>query len=456
MRGLSTAKNAFEYRAIKRAISVRSSNRHMDVHSSCREHGPATHILKSEHAYRRKFAIRLISSGSGGSSGVEDSMLKRLQGDEKSTVSLKVGNVLNEYAQDEEDKEVEEQDSADQENDQYILECEERPSSISVGRHMPPQHSQKGEMHEHYANLISVYLDPSIQSKDITDQDAREIKACISFLESRVKERSRSIEDVERDFNDAATLEQLLYILLNSSSQQATTDSDTMHATVTDFNKALTAWRYASLGIRHHGRPIAKTRQYFEQNSAQWQRFEQNFVQWQRRNACRCLHASERSQTLLDKMEDLAANGCPLLRPTQYSYESVIGSWSVSSGALNYMLRGEGKVLGMWGKIPPRSDFLGKTELAKNPSPWDDPSVLERYGLMDPAKKADDMLERLFTMEELDEEFQVSPWVMKQTITSWVQVKTKPRRFKYIGEKTSEQLDESIDSYEFDEEYRGM
>jgi hypothetical protein len=101
------------------------------------------------------------------------------------------------------------------------------------------------------------------------------------------------------------------------------------------------------------------------------------------------------------------------------------------------MLRGEGRALAALRKIPPRSALnSGNDQLAQ--SPWYNPAILDKYGLMDPASKADELLERLSTMEELDgSEFRISPWVLKQTLIAWVQVKARPRRFSSKGEHQS-------------------
>ena len=272
--------------------------------------------------------------------------------------------------------------------------------------------------------LITKYVDMSLQTGPgnyiIDVHEAEDIQSCIKFLESRVKRRRKSRAEVERAFHDAQNAERLLNLLIHSSTLQHD-GSKEIFVTVTDFNKVLNTWRFSTLDLYTH----LKSRKHA--NNAK-EHFEQ-MLQYQRRIACRCVYASQCAQRLLDQMEDLASNGDSYLRPTQYSYETVLGSWSFSSRAINFVLRGEGKALGALRKIPRRSSLNDQNpHLAKNP--WDDPTLLEGYTLLDPAKRADELLQRLVTMEELDgSEFKVSLWAIKQTISSWVQVKTRPRRF---------------------------
>jgi hypothetical protein len=290
-----------------------------------------------------------------------------------------------------------------------------------------PQHAQ-ASMNDDLEESISKFL-MLPNGYNISEEEAKKIKECLRFLEHRVKRRKTSEDDVERGFHDAASLEKLLRILLNNTiASKNKSDSEEVNVTLFDFNRALTAWRYAKMSLR----PTEPT------PSGGKRDFRVLYIQ--RRNACRCLYACERAQNLLETMEDLAMNGHSNLRPSQYSYESVLGSWSKASGALNYMLRGEGKALASLKKLPPRSDILSSKEQAIL-TPWYDPAILDGYSLMDPAKRADELLQRLQTMEELDgSEFTLNPWVLKQTLIAWVQVKARPRRFSSQADNQSSEF----------------
>lgn len=285
---------------------------------------------------------------------------------------------------------------------------------------------------------ISKYLNLP-ENHIISVDEAREIKSCIRLLEYRVKKKKRSQDGVEMGFHDAANLEKLLHILLRNTIETAPQDSDVSlnntDISVHDFNRALTAWRYASLGLQISPRPpdfASSTERYL------------HLLSTQRRNACRCLYACERSEKLLKTMEDLAMNGHSNLRPSQYSYESLLGSWARASGALNFMLRGEGRASAALRKIPPRA-ALTEGDKGILQAPWYHPTILDRYGLMDPAKKADEILSQLYTMEELDStEFKISPWVLKQALIAWVQVKARPRRFSFEGELNSDKFQDEL------------
>ena len=423
MRGLliPTAKTNLESRAVS---SVRSSCRirKRNVHNvprilplPCNSWNSSEISTKwndrySYHQRWKHVALRLVSSSS--SNDVEDT--NRDDGNGKDILTAE--DVVNYHSVSGDEEEGE--------GDQQLLE-DERPMEDHV--HIP-QHSQTS-MDENMEASISKYLKIP-ESYAISEQDAIEIQKCIRFLEHRVKKKKGSQEDVERGFHDAASVEKLLHILLNNT-MASKHDSDSfkeVYVTVQDFNRALTAWRYAAIGLQISPRPsdtASSTERYL------------HVLSIQRRNACRCLHACESAEKLLRTMEDLAMNGHSNLRPTQYSFESVLGCWSRSSGALNFMLRGEGRALAALRKIPPRSALnSGHDQLAQ--SPWYNPAILDKYGLMDPASKADELLERLSTMEELDgSEFRISPWVLKQTLIAWVQVKARPRRFSSKGEHQS-------------------
>jgi hypothetical protein len=294
------------------------------------------------------------------------------------------------------------------------------------------QHKQLPDSdRSYYDRLLRKYKDMCSQSNldsiIITDLEAEEIRSCLNYLETRVKRKGLSREYIHLSFHDAHLAETLLNLLLIAQSfeQQRGRDIKDRFVAVGDFEKVLTIWRYAT-------RYLTKYLQYRGDGMKDAKDHFEGMLQYQRRVACRCLYASERAEFLLREMNRLSSEGYTYLRPTQYSYETVLGSWSLSSRELSYMLRGEGKAAGALQKISPRSALNSKfPEFVKNP--WDNPSILERYGLLDPARKADELLENLFTLEDLDStEFKASAWAIKQTIASWVHIKTRPRRFTNI------------------------
>ena len=298
------------------------------------------------------------------------------------------------------------------------------------------QHDQMSQNDETKEALIAKFLKLA-QNEVVSEEEAQEIKSCIRYLESKIKKRKRT-QDVDEVFQSATALEKLLYILLNekSASQHMnadSNDSNEVYVTIDDFNRAMTAWRYAAYAIQYD----FKGKHY---NFSSVDRLDQ-MLGAQRRNACRSLYACEKASNLLKEMENSSHSH---LRPNQYSYEAVLGSWSVTSGTLNFMLRSEGKAAAGLRKIPRRSTSLNRDD------PWYDHKILENYDLMDPAARADEILERLFTMEELDStEFKVSAWVMNQTMSSWIQVKAKPRRFAFqredkLSPEIKNQLDEEL------------
>lgn len=306
-----------------------------------------------------------------------------------------------------------------------------------------PQHLQS--YMEKQEALITKYVNISshLGNYVIDVHEAEEIRSCIKFLEARAKRRRQSRAEVERAFRDASDAEKLLDLLLHSSTSQH--GIQTSFVTVMDFNKVLNTWRFSTLDLRIYlkSKKGKNMKEHFEQ-----------MLRYQRRIACRCIYASQCAQRLLDQMEDLTSNGYSFLRPTQYSYETVLGSWSFSSRALNFVLRGEGKAIGALRKIPPRNT-LNDNEPGLAHNPWDDPTLLDGYTLLDPAKKADELLQRLVAMEELDgSEFKVSPWAIKQTISSWVQVKTRPRRFMKLDNVGQSKGDDEEFSKQFNEELR--
>ena len=309
----------------------------------------------------------------------------------------------------------------------------------SAPQHLQSYVEKQEELITKYVNISSSHLD----NYTIDVNEAEEIRSCIKFLEARAKRRRQSRAEVERAFHDASDAEKLLNLLLHSSTSQH--GIQTSFVTVMDFNKVLNTWRFSTLDLRNYlkSKKGKNMKEHFEQ-----------MLRYQRRIACRCIYASQSAQRLLDQMEDLSINGYSYLRPTQYSYESVLGSWSFSSRALNFVLRGEGKAIGALRRIPTRSS-LNDNEPGLAHNPWDDPTLLDGYTLLDPAKKADELLQRLVAMEELDgSEFKVSPWAIRQTISSWVQVKTRPRRFMKLDNIGQSKCDDEEFSKQFNEELK--
>lgn len=307
---------------------------------------------------------------------------------------------------------------------------------------------------EHFDTLIGAYLSKSDNDNDsigvvISHRDAEEIRSCLDFLQARAKRKRLSRDEVDRSFQDAHISEKLLNLLISAKPSHQTINKDPKDrfVTVEDFNKVLTIWKYSTKGLKR----------YFQYRAEEMKDIKDHFkqmLQYQRRIACRCLYASERAGNLLNEMNRLSVEGYSYLRPTQYTYESVLGSWSLSSRELSFMLRGEGKAAGALQKVSPRRTLNNDhPELTNNP--WDDPSILERYKLLDPAKKADELLEILYTLEELDSsEFKVSPWAIERTLASWVHVKTKPRRFTQIKSKPQiDVVNEDEVDYEQQEEF---
>lgn len=298
-----------------------------------------------------------------------------------------------------------------------------------------------------YLDIITLHPGPGNYIIDV--HEAEQIQSCIKFLESRVKRRRKNREEVERAFHDAQNAESLLNLLLHSSTFQH--GSEETFVTVTDFNRVLNTWRFSTLDLRTHLMYNLKSKKKYAKNVTE--HFEQ-MLQNQRRIACRCVYASQCAQRLLDQMENVACNGDTYLRPTQYSYEIVLGSWSFSSRAINFVLRGEGKAMGALRNIPRRSSLNDNDpSLAQNL--WDDPALLDGYTLLGPAKRADALMQRLVAMEELDgSEFKVSPWAVKQTILSWVQVKTRPRRFMNLDSGDPAERAEEVFCAQFHEELK--
>jgi len=306
---------------------------------------------------------------------------------------------------------------------------------------------------EHFETLIRKYLNIYEQYNDdsiiISQHDAEEIRSCLAFLETRARSKRLSREDVDRSFQGAHISEKLLNLLIIAipSHQTMSKDHKDRFVMVEDFNQVLTIWKYTTKGLKkyfhHRYEEVKDIKEHFKQ-----------VLQYQRRIACRCIFASERTEKLLNEMNRLSVEGYSYLRPTQYTYECVLGSWSLSSRELSFMLRGEGKAAGALQKVYPRYTLNhSHPELANNP--WDDPSILDQYKLLDPAKKADEILESLFTLEELDStEFRVSPWAIERTLASWVHVKIRPRRFTHIKSKPPQVdiVDEDELDYEAQEE----
>jgi len=283
-----------------------------------------------------------------------------------------------------------------------------------------------------YEKLVSKYVnysDKNLDSSSLDDDEVREIRSCIKYLTAQNKEKINSSDDVDQRFVNAINAVKLLNILLRSNPRKIIPgDSDEILVSHRDFNRALTSWRRAASGLRYvpKAKRVSNARLQFDEN-----------LRWQRRNACRSLYASEQSSKLLDQMDDLARNGYPSLSPNQYSLEISLGLWSNSSGALNFMLRGEGKAVGVMGRKVPKH--------TQSSRPWDDYSILDEYSLLDPAKNADSILSRLSTMADLNSsEFKITAWSIRQVLLAYVQVKVAPRRFSENEEASSPRMQEEL------------
>lgn len=283
-----------------------------------------------------------------------------------------------------------------------------------------------------YENLVSKYANYSDKNlfSSLGDNEVREIRSCIKYLTAENKKTINSSKDVDQRFVNATNVVRFLNILLRSSPRKMIPcDSDEILVSHHDFNRALTSWRRAASGLKFgskSNRVAIATRLQFDEN-----------LRWQRRNACRTLYASEQTSKLLSQMDDLARNGYPALSPNQYSLEISLALWSNSSGALNFMLRGEGKAAGAMGRKIQKH--------TQSSQPWDDYSILDNYSLLDPAKNADSILSRLSTMADLNSsEFEISAWCIRQVLLAYVQIKVAPRRFSGNEEVTSPRMQEEV------------
>ena len=251
--------------------------------------------------------------------------------------------------------------------------------------------------------MTSELLSSSEQlGKRIPQSDVVKVRRCISFWKDQIE------KNIGNPYENAEKAERLLFLLLPGIGE-TWNDPHDINVKTSDFNKVLTCWRFATLQLVRRGEGQMDN-QIYKTN-----------LKKARELACACLYASEKVQHLLTTMDRLWRGGCVFCRPNPYSYESTIANWSTASKAFNTLLRSEGKSRSKKDDIPARFGFL-------QGSRWHDPSILDKYQPTDPAKNADELLQEMITLEDINPEFRVSTWAYASVISAWKQINIKPRR----------------------------
>lgn len=322
-------------------------------------------------------------------------------------------------------KPIQIQDHIDEEEDDYDEHLEEDTiasdtkdfnDSYSESLHSPYNSLSKDVT---YDNMVQKFISPP--ETNFNRNDINDIKLCMRYLCSRAKRKyTFSIQPDGHDsgFEDARNCERLLNVMVKIA---RTEDKDAISNH--DFETAITAWMNAA----------------FSAYDSLLSKSTSEVLSLQRLRSTRWLYVNERAEHLFFQMEDLSRKGFPSLRPSQYSYETIISGWAKASRALNYSIRGEGKAAATRVTKLPSRRRLSKAENEK--TPWRNERIMDKYSITGPATKVDQMLQRLTTMAEIDgSEFSASPWSLYAAAKAWVYVKTKPKRFYQETELHKTQL----------------
>lgn len=276
---------------------------------------------------------------------------------------------------------------------------------------------------------------------DITKQDLIRIKPCIKFLSERVqKSQRRSIQDVELAFQDATNAEKLLQLLMkhadfaagansNEIAMKSLETNDEVYITRMDVHNVIEAYRHSVKRIRS----ILKKYLNRKKNTE----YMGKTVHFSRRLACRCIYSTNHALGVLKQMEEMSKE-YPYLSPAQTSYESTLSLLALTSTEMSFLLRSEGKArgyldsnnrFGVQDKINRRSSLNDDYQEFVN-NPWDDHTLLNSYGLLTAAKKADEVLDNLAEIEKAGTgTVKVTAEAVEHALRAWIKIMIRPRRF---------------------------
>lgn len=276
---------------------------------------------------------------------------------------------------------------------------------------------------------------------DITKQDLIRIKPCIKFLSERVqKSQRRSIQDVELAFQDATNAEKLLQLLMkhadfatgansNEIAMKSLETNDEVYVTRMDVHNVIEAYRHSVKRIRS----ILKKYLNRKKNTE----YMGKTVHFSRRLACRCIYSTNHALGVLKQMEEMSKE-YPYLLPAQASYESTLSLLALTSTEMSFLLRSEGKArgyldsnnrFGVQDKINRRSSLNDDYQEFVN-NPWDDHTLLNSYGLLTAAKKADEVLDNLAEIEKAGSgTVKVTAEAVEHALRAWIKIMIRPRRF---------------------------